>query len=144
MILEAGDTPTVIGDRDRLGQTLDNLITNAINYSPDGDGKVVVRVAGNGDQVVVEVQDQGVGIPAEEQEQIFRRFFRASTAVDLHARGVGLGLLIVKTIVQGHGGQISVSSAPGQGTTFRVLLPVAPPASQPNSNPDAKRPGARR
>jgi signal transduction histidine kinase len=81
LVLEAGDSPTVTGDRDRLGQTFDNLITNAVNYSPDG-GKVVVRVTGLGDQVVVEVQDQGVGIPAEEQEHIFRRFFRASTAVD--------------------------------------------------------------
>lgn len=125
LTLEAEPCPTVIGDRDRLGQTFDNLITNAINYSPDG-GKVVVRVAGVGDQVVVEVQDQGVGIPAEEQEQIFRRFFRASTAADLHVQGVGLGLLIVKTIVQGHGGQISVRSAPGQGTTFRLQLPAAP------------------
>ena len=122
--MEIGDAPTVTGDRDRLGQTFDNLITNAVNYSPDS-GKVVVRVAGVGDQVVVEVQDQGVGIPADEQEHIFRRFFRASTAVDLHAQGVGLGLLIVKTIVRGHGGEISVSSAPGQGTTFRLQFPVA-------------------
>ena len=113
------------GDRDRLGQTLDNLISNAVHYSPDG-GTISVRVAAAGGLAVLEVGDEGIGIPEDEQARVFDRFFRASSAAELHVQGVGLGLLIVRTIVQGHGGDISLTSRPGEGTTFRVELPIVP------------------
>ena len=111
-------------DHDRLGQALDNLISNAITYSPDG-GKITVRLVSGEEAVAIHVQDEGIGIPLEEQELVFKRFFRASTAAERHIAGVGLGLLIVKRIVEGHGGVISLSSEPGQGTTFRLDLPVS-------------------
>ncbi len=114
------------GDPDRLGQALDNLLTNAIKYSPEG-GSVSVRIFRRAGECVVEVEDRGVGILADEQEQLFDRFFRASAAVSLHIQGLGLGLLIVKRIVEGHGGRVSVSSVIGVGSKFSIALPLSQP-----------------
>jgi signal transduction histidine kinase len=112
-----------MGDASRLSQALDNLISNAVKYSPDG-GEVCVRVLAVATECIIEVQDHGLGIALEEQEHIFERFFRASEVVDLHIQGVGLGLMVVKSIVDAHGGQVSVESEPGRGTTFRMSLPL--------------------
>lgn len=120
--LEADDVTTLRGDPDRLGQIIDNLLTNAIKFTPHG-GVVDVRVTGNTDTVVIEVSDTGVGIPAAEQRQLFTRFFRASTATSRAIPGIGLGLTIVKAIVDAHRGTVSVTSAEGNGTTFRIYLP---------------------
>ena len=123
--------PSLAGDRDRLGQVLDNLIGNAIKFTPE-HGRVVVRLrAGNGD-AVLEVQDTGVGIPIAEQARLFERFFRATTATDRAIPGVGLGLTIAKAIVDAHGGVIEVDSVEGAGTTFRVKVPLdsQPPGSR--------------
>jgi PAS domain S-box-containing protein len=120
--LEADDATTLRGDPDRLGQLIDNVLTNAIKFTPR-DGVVDVRVTGNTDTVAIEVSDTGVGIPAAEQRQLFTRFFRASTATSRAIPGIGLGLTIVKAIVDAHRGTVSVSSAEGNGTTFRIYLP---------------------
>jgi signal transduction histidine kinase len=114
------------GDRDRLGQVLDNLVTNALKFTPER-GAVTVRLRRNGHGIALEVADNGMGIPAAEQHHLFERFFRASTATAQAVPGVGLGLTIVKAIVEAHGGHISVESEPQVGTTFRVELPLRAP-----------------
>ena len=115
--------PLLRADGDRLGQAVDNLISNALKYTPDG-GTVTVRAARVGDDVRIEVTDTGIGIAHDEQERLFQRFFRASSATERHIPGVGLGLTIVKAIVEGHGGTVSVSSTEGAGSTFSLDLPV--------------------
>ena len=124
--LSAEPTPLAAGDADRLAQAFDNLISNAIKFTPAG-GRVDVRVWVRGDVAHAEFEDTGVGIPAGEQELLFRRFFRATTATEHAIPGVGLGLTIVKAIVEGHGGRIDVRSERGAGTTFHVLLPLRTP-----------------
>jgi PAS domain S-box-containing protein len=111
------------GDAGRLGQAVDNLIANAIKYSPDG-GVVRVRVLPGITECALEVEDHGMGIALEEQKHLFERFFRASSAVDLHIQGVGLGLMVVKSIVEAHDGTVSVVSEPGFGSTFHIALPL--------------------
>ena len=120
--LEADDTTTLRGDPDRLGQVIDNLLTNAIKFTPPG-GVVDVRVISSTDAVSIEVSDTGVGIPVGEQGQLFTRFFRASTATSRAIPGIGLGLTIVKAIVDAHRGTVAVTSIEGNGTTFRIYLP---------------------
>jgi signal transduction histidine kinase len=109
-------------DPRRLGEVIGNLLSNAIKFTPEG-GSVTVSMDREGDSAVLEVADTGVGIPEDEVERLFERFFRASTAADI--RGTGLGLSIAKSIVEAHGGTISVRSAEGVGTTFTVALPVS-------------------
>jgi signal transduction histidine kinase len=115
--------PKLQGDRTRLAQVLDNLVSNALKFTPSG-GRVEVRLkAVNGD-AVLEVEDDGLGIPEEEQEQLFERFFRSSRATESAIPGTGLGLTITKAIVERHGGQIEIESAEDAGTTVRVRLPL--------------------
>jgi PAS domain S-box-containing protein len=114
------------GDPGRLGQAIDNLISNAIKYSPAGKD-IAVRILAVNDSCVVEIEDHGIGIATEELGLVFDRFFRGSTATSLHIQGVGLGLLIVKRIIEEHGGDVTVVSEPGVGTTFSVVLPVVQP-----------------
>jgi signal transduction histidine kinase len=121
--LEQNGPVAVRGDRERLGQLVSNLISNAVKFTPAG-GKVTARVFAEGGHGVVEVEDTGIGIPQAEQERLFQRFFRASTATDQAIPGTGLGLAITKAITEAHDGTISVRSAPGEGTTFRVELPL--------------------
>src|SRR5215218_999420 len=112
-----------VGDRDRLAQVLDNLLSNALKFTPPG-GRVVVRLTSEGSHARIEVADTGVGIPGEDQPHLFDRFYRARNATGRSIPGLGLGLTIVRTIVEGHGGTVSVHSAPDKGATFRVLLPA--------------------
>jgi len=116
------DDTTMEGDADRLGQIFDNLLTNAIKFTPAG-GEVAVRIMSASDTVSIEVADTGIGIPDVEQEQLFTRFFRASTATSRAIPGIGLGLTIVKAIVDAHRGTVSVTSVEGHGTTFHISLP---------------------
>ncbi|MER2133588.1 MAG: ATP-binding protein [Arthrobacter sp.] len=109
-------------DQVRLQQVLDNLISNAIKYSPDG-GTVTVRVRGEGELAVLEVEDQGMGMTEAEQAEVFNRFFRSAAVKKAAIPGVGLGLGITRDIVEAHGGRITVSSRPGAGSVFRVELP---------------------
>ena len=113
----------VQGDPGRLGQAVDNLLSNAMKYSPEG-GKVIVRIRARGEECVLEIEDHGMGINAEEKSVLFDRFFRGSKAANMHIQGVGLGLSIVKRIVEGHGGVVGVQSEHGCGATFSMTLPI--------------------
>jgi PAS domain S-box-containing protein len=123
LVAEVEETPSMLGDRSRLSQVLDNLISNALKFTPHS-GRVSVRVSIAGDDVVVEIEDTGVGIPADEQERLFERFFRSSKASEQAIPGTGLGLTVAKTIVERHEGSIAIESTEGVGTTVRVRLPV--------------------
>jgi signal transduction histidine kinase len=124
-----GDLPRLEADPLRLTQMLDNLVSNAIKFTPEG-GTVAVSVSPNsGGGVHLEISDTGVGIPADEIDKLFDRFFRASTSAV--AQGTGLGLSIVKSIVDVHGGTVSVDSVEGVGTTFTVDLPTHMPSETP-------------
>jgi signal transduction histidine kinase len=113
----------VLGDRIRLAQLLANLVSNAVKFTPSG-GRVDVNVRVEAGRAVLEVADTGIGIPEDEQEQMFQRFFRSSSATAHAIQGTGLGLVIAKAIAEAHAGSISFTSEPGVGTTFRVELPV--------------------
>jgi PAS domain S-box-containing protein len=111
------------GDRARLEQLVDNLLTNGIKFTPRG-GVVKLRVRREGEGSVLEVCDTGIGIPPEERKQLFDRFFRTAAATKNAIPGTGLGLVISKAIVEAHRGLIEVESVPGEGTTFSVRLPA--------------------
>lgn len=114
----------VHADRDRLAQVLLNLLNNAIHYGKEG-GACTVRAFDIGEQVLVEVEDNGPGIGAEHLPRLFERFYRVGKSRARNEGGTGLGLSIVKHIVEAHGGTISVKSVEGQGTTFSFTLPAA-------------------
>jgi signal transduction histidine kinase len=133
--LDAHPVPNMTGDPARLGQLLDNLVSNAVKFTEDG-GRVVVALGVRGDDLVLAVSDNGIGIPVAEQRRLFDRFFRATTAQDRAIEGTGLGLTIVHAIVQAHDGAIEVTSDAGHGTTFRVRLPIAGPSAERVGSPD--------
>jgi signal transduction histidine kinase len=113
---------SVEGDRQRLGQVLDNLLSNALKFTPR-NGSIQVRLSASRNEVVLEVADTGIGIPASAQRELFTRFFRTDAAIEAAIQGTGLGLSLVKAIVDGHGGQVGVESVEGEGATFTVTLP---------------------
>jgi signal transduction histidine kinase len=128
--IEATETVMAMGDRNQLKQVLINLIDNAIKYS-DADRPIILSLEQIDDrtrplhqqQAVIRVRDQGVGIPLQDQNRIFERFYRVDEARARATGGHGLGLAIVKTLVEGMGGSITVRSKPGEGSEFTVLLP---------------------
>ena len=115
---------TVCGDEDLLSQVWVNLLHNAIKFTPEG-GRIEVSLAAKGESAVVKVSDTGVGIAAEDQMHIFERFYKADRARDRSLGGNGLGLSLVKRIIELHGGTITVESEVGKGTTFTLALPTA-------------------
>ena len=124
-VLVEAEPALLAGDRSRLAQLIDNLVSNAVKFSAAG-GAVTVRVAPDGGDVVLGVADSGMGIPADEQAQLFERFFRSSNARRAAVPGTGLGLVIVRAIADAHDGTVGVESAEGVGTTFMVRLPAVP------------------
>ncbi len=122
--LDLDPVPRVYADPNRIRQVLINLLNNAIKYSPGG-GEIVLSLRQNGDAVVFTIQDQGLGIPADEIGQIFEVFHRGSVAERQRIRGTGLGLALSRKIINRHNGQIWVESAgPNQGSTFSFSLPL--------------------
>ncbi len=117
------DFPPILADEQRLEEVFYNLVSNAIKYSPEG-GKIRVGGRMHRDQVELFVSDQGIGIPIEQQPQLFEPFYRGDSSLGRRTQGVGLGLFLVKAIVEGHGGRIWVESAAGKGSTFRFTLPL--------------------
>ncbi len=121
----ADDLPPVRADADRIRQAVDNLLANAVKFSPDG-GAITVCARSYGELVMVSVQDEGIGIEPEDLPRLFHRFFRAEAASARQIGGTGLGLALVQQIVQDQDGQIDAESRPGHGSLFRFTLPRAP------------------
>ncbi|MCU0662506.1 MAG: HAMP domain-containing histidine kinase [Myxococcota bacterium] len=117
----ADDLPKVLLAPDRMAQLLENLVSNAIKYTPKGK-EIEIKAESTQEWLVLSVKDQGIGISAEDQAKLFADFFRSS-AVKKDYEGTGLGLSMVRRIVQAHAGEIEVHSEPGQGSTFTVRLP---------------------
>jgi signal transduction histidine kinase len=118
------DLPAIHADRDRLTQVASNLLNNAVKYSPTG-GRITVKSRAEGDAVRIEVRDEGLGIPPEALETIFERYSRVDSQATKDIPGTGLGLPIVRQIVQLHGGKVWAESELGRGSVFHVSLPLA-------------------
>jgi len=118
------DLPPLHADAQRLEQILGNLLANAIRHTPAG-GRVHLRVADEGQRLAFRVEDSGSGIPPDELPRIFDRFYRADPARANANGSTGLGLSIAKKLVEAHGGEITVESVVGAGSTFTVRLPKA-------------------
>jgi PAS domain S-box-containing protein len=119
----ASHLPPASGAPTYLRRVLDNLLGNAVKFTPAG-GTIVVRVWQENEQVVLEVSDTGIGIPAEQLERIFERFYQVDGSVKRRYGGVGLGLALVKQITETYGGHVTVKSQVGEGSTFAVTLPI--------------------
>ncbi len=120
--------PLVSGDVDQLRRVLDNLLSNALKFTPAG-GRLSIRLWHDRDEeiIVLDVSDTGIGIPQDQLDRVFDRFYQVDGSSKRRYGGVGLGLALVKEIVEAHGGQISVWSVVDKGSTFRITLPAAPP-----------------
>ena len=124
LTVEAGQPAVLNGDRARLLQLVDNLLTNAIKFTPDG-GEVWLSVTTAGGWCLVTVSDTGIGIPPQDRPHLFQRFYRASSATERGISGTGLGLVICRAIAEGHHGSIRLAEHEGPGSVFVVELPLA-------------------
>jgi PAS domain S-box-containing protein len=120
----ARDLPPISADADRITQVLTNLLSNAYKYTPSG-GELHIAVSATNGQARIDVRDSGIGLTPEEHAQLFTKFFRARNRTTQEVGGTGLGLAITQSLVESHGGTISVKSAPGEGSTFTVCLPMS-------------------
>jgi signal transduction histidine kinase len=119
----AGEYPFIQADREALGLALRNLLDNAVKYSPDC--RIVwVEMARERGRLAIRVRDQGMGIPASEQKEIFKRFVRGTGSRAAHIQGTGIGLAMARHIIEAHDGEIRLESEPGRGSTFTILLPL--------------------
>ncbi len=123
-VSETGTDPVIDYDETRLRQIVTNLVENALTHTPIS-GSVVVDIEGSGEGLKVSVSDSGAGISDNDLPRIFDQFYRADPSRNRATGGAGLGLTIVKRLVEAHGGTVSVTSTPGEGTTFTILLPVS-------------------
>lgn len=117
--------PTVTADRDALRSVFANLIDNALKYTPAG-GRVTVALALDAQAAVITVTDTGIGMTPQEQARAFEEFYRARNPATANVPGTGLGLTLVKRLVELHSGTVTLRSAPGHGATFTLSLPLAP------------------
>jgi signal transduction histidine kinase len=120
----ASEPCSVLGHRHHLRKVVENLMGNAIKFTPEG-GVVVVELARQDGRIRLEVTDTGIGIPADKQAYVFERFYQADSTIRQRYGGSGLGLALVKEIVEGQGGQVTLESEVGEGSTFTVLIPTA-------------------
>lgn len=128
LIVEPPAVPIIVqADHHGIATILDNLISNAIQYTPEG-GRVTIRWYAEGDSAILEVQDTGIGIEKADQRRVFERFYRVDKARSRELGGTGLGLAIVKHLTQAFGGSIGLTSVPGQGSTFDIRLPLSLPS----------------
>jgi len=116
--------PPVSGPYGHLRRVLDNLISNAVKFTPEG-GTITLRLRQEGKQVILEISDTGIGLPADQLERIFERFYQVDGSIKRKYGGMGLGLALVKEIVEVYGGCVTVESQVGEGTTFTIRLPIA-------------------
>lgn len=125
LTIERGDEPVPVhGDAQQIERAVTNVVSNAVKFTPAG-GTVAVTTDRHGDVVRITCRDSGMGIPEAERQRLFTRFFRASDAQAGQIQGTGLGLVIVRTIAEAHGGEVELSSVEGEGTTVTITLPVA-------------------
>jgi len=122
-LTHTGESPAIHGDREALSLALRNLLDNAVKYSPDCR-TVWVEMAREGGRLAIRVRDQGMGIPAPEQKEIFKRFVRGTGSRAANIQGTGIGLAMASHIIEAHDGEIRLESEPGAGSTFTILLPV--------------------
>ena len=122
--------PPLVLDRDAIAQVIVNLLDNAVKYS-SGNKDIDVVVTADEESARIAVRDRGIGIPASEQKKIFEKFYRVSSGLVHDVKGSGLGLAIVNHVVKAHGGRVEVQSAPGEGSTFTIVLPKGIAASAP-------------
>jgi two-component system OmpR family sensor kinase len=128
LLITRADPVTIVADRDRITELLLILLDNAIRHTPS-DGEIRIAVQSTGSEARLSVQDTGEGIAAEHLPHLFERFYRAGLARDRASGGTGLGLAIAQSIARLHGGEITVTSTLGTGTTFTVTLPIAKPSA---------------
>jgi two-component system OmpR family sensor kinase len=121
-VLDGPGTPEVLGDEPRLRQVLSNLVTNALQHTPES-AAITVRVGTDADDAILEVVDEGPGMSQEDAMRVFERFYRTDSSRARISGGSGLGLSIVDSLVNAHGGIVTVTTAPGQGCRFYVSLP---------------------
>lgn len=134
-VFDGPGTPEVLGDEARLRQVLSNLMSNALEHTPE-DAAITVRVGTAGGDAILEVVDQGPGMSEEDVQRAFERFFRTDSSRARVSGGTGLGLSIVDSLIRAHHGTVTVSSPPGHGCTFRVAVPrLAETAAQPTELP---------
>lgn len=132
--LDAAEPVEIVGDRHRLRQVLDNLLANVRAHTPPGTA-VVVRVARAGQEALLEVADNGPGLPVDQAQKVFERFYRVDPSRSRLHGGAGLGLSIVAAIVAAHGGRVRASGGEGSGATFSIFLPLAPAAVEEVATP---------
>ena len=118
-----GEIPTLRADADALSRALANLLSNAVKFTPPGKA-IRVGLSSDGENVVLEVEDEGIGIHADEVGKVFEKFFQGRNALDQSVKGTGLGLTLVKHIVEAHGGRILVESRLGLGSKFSLVFPI--------------------
>jgi signal transduction histidine kinase len=124
-----GEIPRILGDSDKFDQMLTNLVSNAVKYSPMG-GEVKVEIWTEDEQLVVAVRDEGIGIPTDKLGRIFEKFERVDDRDTRQAGGTGIGLFLVKHLVERHEGTIRVESEVGKGSSFIFEIPIAPLRAQ--------------
>jgi len=121
-VFDGPGTPEVLGDEPRIRQVLSNLVANALQHTP-ASADVTVRVGTEGDDAVLEVVDKGPGMSPQDASRVFERFYRTDSSRARASGGTGLGLSIADSLVRAHGGDVTVTTSPGEGCCFRVTLP---------------------